>query len=181
MAASHLVARLNTALNGQVSLDYFQDARCEIVASGDLIFLLFKPLVELALLSSQSLRRLLQLLVGIVIFQTHLEPLLTRDFVKIGLGNLAARLQFVRTALCHLAKQHALDAKKNRLEGSTAGRIGLMVFVAGNQRNRSHELIASDQRLPTDSTHWMILTVLEGIWILSAGPWRDADVRSSQV
>ena len=59
MAAGHLVAGLNAALNGQVNLDHLEHARSEIVAGGNLRLLVFEALFELALLRGETLGDLL--------------------------------------------------------------------------------------------------------------------------
>src|SRR3546814_3064525 len=47
VTASHLVARLNAALHGQIDLDHLQHARRQLVTRLDLALLVFEALVEL--------------------------------------------------------------------------------------------------------------------------------------
>ena len=51
MPPGHLVARLNTTFHGHVNLDHFQNARCQVIALGNLALLFFETGIKsLALL-----------------------------------------------------------------------------------------------------------------------------------
>ena len=75
MTTSHLVARLDTALDGKVDLDHLQHARRQVITGGDFGLLLFVTAIELVTLRLQALKRILQLLVGIVVLYSNIEPL----------------------------------------------------------------------------------------------------------
>ena len=74
MAAGHLVARLQMALDGQIDLDHFEHAGRQLVALGELLALFFKGQVKhVALLLNGSLDAF-QLRGHIVIGRTDVEP-----------------------------------------------------------------------------------------------------------
>ncbi len=110
MPAGHLVARLDPPLHRQVHLDHLQNARCEIVARGQLGALLLVARVEIRTLLLELRRQTFQLTVGGFVVKTDIEPLLARKVFEVGLCDLAARLQLVGATVRHLAEEHLLHA-----------------------------------------------------------------------
>ena len=108
MPAGHLVTRLNTAFYGQVNLDHLEHARRQVVACGDLSFLLLVAAIEFVSLRLEAFRCRFELAVGLLVLQPDLEPLLARQLFDVGLGDLAARFQLVRTTRGDLTEQHSL-------------------------------------------------------------------------
>ena len=75
VAAGHLVARLDAALDGEVYLYHFQHARGEVVAGGDLGLLVLEALVELGLVLGDLGLRAFQQLRGFLVLHAQREPL----------------------------------------------------------------------------------------------------------
>ncbi len=109
VAAGHLVARLDAALDGQVDLDHLQHARRQVVAGGDLAALVFQALLELLAQGLELFGDLLEIGVGLLVAQADLEPLVTADIGQVVLGDLAAGGQLLRAALGDLAGEQGSD------------------------------------------------------------------------
>src|SRR5690606_23376318 len=92
VTAGHLVARLNTTLDGEVDLDDLEHARREVVALSQLALLVLETLVEVETALLELLRGLLELLGQRVVLQTQLEPVLLVQFVEVLRGENVALL-----------------------------------------------------------------------------------------
>ena len=109
VTARHLVTRLYATLDGHVDLDHLQHAGRQIVTRGNLVTLLFQTLVKILAQLFQLPGSGFQLLVGLFVFQTDLEPLALVQFIDIGLGDLGTGLEPAGTTVCGLASQQLLD------------------------------------------------------------------------
>ena len=125
VAARHLVARLQAALDGQVDLDHLLHARLQLVALRQLLALLFEGQVELvALLVDRFLHRL-EGVGGLVVGRTDVEPVELVEVGQVILVDDRALGQLLRTAVDGLADQQALQT----LEGVAFDDAQLVVQV----------------------------------------------------
>ena len=83
VAAGHLVADRQLALDGDVDLDHLDDARRELVALGELRDLLAVERLDRVDVLLEARRQLLQLLLGLAgLFDLELGPVARRDLVE---------------------------------------------------------------------------------------------------
>ena len=113
MAAGHLVAGLQAPLHRDVDLDHFLHARGQFIALGKLFLLGFERHVEIDALLRQAVLEALQLRRRFFVGQADVEPVVVLEFLQVGLGDLAALGQLLRTAVDRFAHDQAL----NPLEG----------------------------------------------------------------
>ena len=76
VAARHFVAGLNAAFDGEIHLNDFQHARCQIVAALQLAFFVVKARFQLRALLGQLRFGIVELGVDGIIGETQLEPLI---------------------------------------------------------------------------------------------------------
>ena len=109
VAAGHLVAGLQAALDGQVDLDHLEHARGQLVALRELLALFFEREVEaVARLLERVLDRL-QLRGHFLVGRADVEPVELLDRRQVGLVELGALGELVRAAVGDLAGQQLLD------------------------------------------------------------------------
>ena len=109
VAAGHLVARLQAALDGQVDLDHLQHAGGQLVALRQLLALLFERQVEaVARLLERVLDRL-ELVGDVVVGRTDVEPVVLLDAGQVVLVDRRALGDLLRAAVGGLADQQLLD------------------------------------------------------------------------
>ena len=77
MTSRHFIAGLNPTLNRQIDLYYLENARLQIVATGELVFLTLVTLFQLSILLFKQLMSRGQLIIEFSIAQLQFEPLLT--------------------------------------------------------------------------------------------------------
>ena len=77
MTSRHLIAGLDTTLNRQIDLYDLENARLQIVATGELVFLTLVTLFKLSILLFKQFMSRSQLIIELSIAQLKLEPLLT--------------------------------------------------------------------------------------------------------
>src|SRR6185369_17135745 len=114
VAAGHLVARLDTALDGEVYLYHLQHARGEVVAGGDLGLLVLEALVELGLVLGNLSLRAFQQLRGLLVLHAQREPLVFLQAVEVFGSQRRAFLQAGRTAVGDRTDQLAAQALIDR-------------------------------------------------------------------
>ena len=110
VAAGHLVARLQAALDGQVDLDHLLHARRQLVALRQLLALFFEGQVE-AGGASRSIESLIaSSCVGdVVVGRADVEPVELVQIGQVGLVDLGALGQLLRAAVGDLADQQLLE------------------------------------------------------------------------
>ena len=109
VAAGHLVARLQAALDGQVDLDHLQHAGRQLVALRQLLALLLEREVEaVARLLERVLDRL-ELVGEVVVRRADVEPVVLLDAGEVGLVDRRALGDLLRAAVGGLADQQLLD------------------------------------------------------------------------
>ena len=88
MAAGHLVADLQLALDGDVDLHHLDDARGKLVALAELVDLLLEEHLD----GVDLVVDLLEDLVGLALVLVDLDvlPVLVRNLVEVGVGELLA-------------------------------------------------------------------------------------------
>jgi hypothetical protein len=79
VAAGHLVARLQAALDGQVDLDHLQHAGGQLVALGELLALLFEGEVEAVARLVEAVLDALELVGHLVVGRADVEPVVLLD------------------------------------------------------------------------------------------------------
>src|SRR5262249_26420319 len=79
----------------------------KIVPGRDLGLLVVEPLFERLLLQLQTLRRLLELRIGVLVLEADFEPFLTRQLVEVLRRDLRAGLQLARTTRRSLSDEHS--------------------------------------------------------------------------
>ena len=79
VAAGHLVARLQAALDRDVDLHHLLHARGQLVALRELLLLLLEGAVELLAREVERLAQLLELGGGVLVRQADVEPLVALD------------------------------------------------------------------------------------------------------
>src|SRR4249919_759211 len=114
VAAGHLVARLDAALNREEHLHHLEHARGEVVALGDLAALVGEAALELLLVRVDLLLRALDGVVGLVVLHAQLEPLGLLQAVEVLVGDRIALLEVVRTTVGDLAEQLRAQAGVDR-------------------------------------------------------------------
>ena len=105
MATSHLVARLQAALDGDIDLHHFQHARGQFVALGQLLALFFKSQVKAVAGLLQRCLDAFQLRCNVVIGRADVKPVELVNRLQIGFVNLAAFGQLLRAAIGDLVQQ----------------------------------------------------------------------------
>ena len=125
MAARHLVTWLNATLDGHIDLDNFEHARCQVVALGQLAFLVFEALFHFLPAAFQLSVGLGQQLVERLILQAQLEPLLTRQLFQIAVGEHVALFQ-LGAPIDGLAGQGALETLESRIFSNTVGLLQVL-------------------------------------------------------
>jgi hypothetical protein len=109
VAAGHLVAGLQAALDGQVDLDHLQHARRQLVALRELLALLFEREVEAVARLLQRVLDRLELRGDFVFRRADVEPVVLLDRGQVGLVDLGALGQLLRAAVGRAAVQQLLD------------------------------------------------------------------------
>ena len=92
VAAGHLVAGLQAALDGQVHLDHLQHARRQLVALRQLLALLFERQVEAVAGLLQRVLDALELRGHFVLGRADVEPVVLLDGVQVGTLSIFAPL-----------------------------------------------------------------------------------------
>ena len=110
VAAGHLVAGLQAALDGQVDLDHLQHAGRQLVALRQLLALLFEGEVEaVARLLERVLDRL-ELVGDVVVRRADVEPVVLLDrLARYALSIVVPLASLLRAAVGDLADQQLLD------------------------------------------------------------------------
>jgi hypothetical protein len=129
VTASHLVARLETALHRQVHLHHLLHARRKLVALRQLLALLFVGTVEHDLRLLERLLQLLHLLRDVVGRDTDVEPRMPLDVGQVLLGDLRALRELLRTAVCSLVQEQPLETRE-RVVLDDAKLVGEVFLVA---------------------------------------------------
>ena len=112
VTAGHLVAGLHAALHRQVHLHHLQHARGEVVAGGDLRrFFSSRRFSNALRCSFEALGSLLELAVGILVFEADLEPRLARHLIEVCRRRSSAALSFA-AARGDLAHEHVAHARE---------------------------------------------------------------------
>ena len=78
MPASHLVARLDAALDGKIHFDHFEHARGEVVACRNFLLFLFEAEIEFPALLLEAFLGAGEFARRIVVVQSNLKPLVSR-------------------------------------------------------------------------------------------------------
>src|SRR2546430_2310868 len=108
-SSESIASGLPPALDRDVDLDHFLDARRELVALRQLLFLLLEHLIEQhARLRERFLHRF-ELSRGFFVGEPDVEPVVTVDAFEIILGEARALGQPFRTTVRSLAEQKLLD------------------------------------------------------------------------
>ncbi len=93
----HFVTRLNLTFNGQIHLNDFQHAWCQIVALGDFTALGFEFFLKLVLQLVILLCQLFQLILLFFVSQAQFKPALARQLVQFFRFNTAGNQHVVDT------------------------------------------------------------------------------------
>src|SRR5690554_5599339 len=109
MAAGHLVARLQAALDGKVYLDHLEHARGQFVALRQLLALLFEGKVKLMTLLLERFLGLFQHHGVRLVGQTNIKPLPAIQLGQVVLGQSRALGQLARAAVDGFADQELAD------------------------------------------------------------------------
>ena len=109
MAASHLVARLQAALDGQVDLDHLEHASRQLITLRELLALFLERQVEVVALLLDRQLDALELRGHILIRRADVEPVVLVDGGQVGLVDLGAFGDAVRATVRGLAVQQLLD------------------------------------------------------------------------
>ena len=112
MTTGHLVTRLQATLDGQVDLDHLQHACWQLVALRQLLALLFEGQVKAVTGLFHRVLDAFQLACSFFIRRTDVEPVELLDRSQIGLVDLAALGQLVRTTVGGFAVQEFFDTVK---------------------------------------------------------------------
>ena len=110
VAAGHLVARLQAALDGQVDLDHLQHAGGQLVALRQLLALFFERQVEAVARLLERVLDALELVGQVFVGRTDVEPVVLLDLGQVLLVDGRALGDLVRAAVGRLADQQLLDA-----------------------------------------------------------------------
>src|SRR5690606_4628521 len=130
VTAGHLVAGLQTTLNGQVHLDHLQYARRQLVTLRQLLALLFEGKVELVAFLLQRFFRLLQNDRVFFVGQTNVKPLPAVQIRQVFLRQRRALGQLTRTTVDSFANQEFTDPIKGIVFNNTQLVIQVLTIAA---------------------------------------------------
>ncbi|MPM84430.1 hypothetical protein SDC9_131502 [bioreactor metagenome] len=108
MAAGHLVARLQTTLDGKVHLDHLLHTRRQFVALRQLALLDLERLIEILAGILKTLTDRLKLDRQVLVCQTNVEPVIVLQRLQVLHGDLGALGKLLRAAIGLLTNDHAL-------------------------------------------------------------------------
>ena len=110
MAASHLVAGLQLAFNGDEDLDHLHDAGAQIIAALQLVDLVFKPFLKFGDIGLEMSLKGFDILHHPVVGNHDLRTLAGGEAVKHLIGDLGAGFKIFRAARGFLIQQQGLEA-----------------------------------------------------------------------
>ena len=112
VAARHLVARLQAALDGDIDLDHLLHARRQFVALCEFLALFVEGDVEVLARLLQALAQGFELLRHVLVGHADVEPVARINSVEVSAGHRGALGEAFRTAVGALAQDQAFDARE---------------------------------------------------------------------